>query len=76
MLILTNPDDLDQDPATHGITGATSGGSRAAKYNIISFFLNFMTIKMIIEKFYTRLTTLFNPKNFSRSLPACISELI
>ena len=47
MLILTNPDDLDQDPATHGITGATSGGSRAAKYKFISFFLNFMTIKVV-----------------------------
>ena len=36
---------LVQGPATHGITGATSGGSGAAKYNIISFFINFMTIK-------------------------------
>ena len=37
---------LEQGPATHGITGATSGGSGAAKYHFISFFLNFMTIKI------------------------------
>ena len=37
---------LYQGPATHGITGATSGGSGAAKYNFICFFLNFMTIKI------------------------------
>ena len=39
---------LGQGPATHGITGATSGGSRAAKYNFISFFLYFYDYKNIL----------------------------
>ena len=42
---------LDQGPATHGITGATTGGSGAAKYHFISFFLNFMTIKIFFLKY-------------------------
>ena len=37
---------LHQGLATHGIIGAMSGGSGAAKYNFISYFLNLMTIKI------------------------------
>ena len=59
-------DILVQGTATHCITGATSGGSGGAKYNFISFFLNFMTIKIF---FYTK----WSPQRLrSRLLPGLV----
>ena len=41
---------IDQGSATHGITGASFGGSRAANYHFISFFLSFVIKKLNVKK--------------------------